>query len=139
MIISGGRFTESPLQFSLKDDVDAERILRLTIIPTDFDTLPRLTLANGVNLGEDPDGYGGAIASIEASRLYLFDSSFLDNEASREGGALWRDGECAYIHQVAFRRNIAGELPGGQNDDYLTHMNFGSACEDPEVYTLSDS
>ncbi len=125
----------------------------------------RITLANGVNLGEDPDGYGGAvtlrnsaelitldatfrnnqaryggaIASIEASRLYLFESSFLDNEASREGGALWRDGECAYVHEVAFRRNIAGELPGGQNDDYLTHMNFGNACEDPEVYTLSDS
>ena len=84
----------------------------------------RLTLADGVNLGEDPDGYGGAIACIEASR---------------EGGALWRDGECAYVHEVVFRRNIAGELPGGENDDYLTHMNFGSACEDPEVYTLSDS
>ncbi len=39
LIISGGRFTESPLQFSLKDDVDAERILRLTWIPTEMDTL----------------------------------------------------------------------------------------------------
>ena len=125
----------------------------------------RITLADGRNLGEDPAGYGGAvtlrnsaelivldatfrnnqaryggaIASIDASRLYLFDSSFLDNDASRQGGALWRDGECAFVQQVAFRRNIAGELPGGENDDYLTHMNFGSSCEDPEVYTLSDS
>ena len=40
---------------------------------------------------------GGAIASIDGSRLYVFDSSFLDNEASSEGGALWRDGDCAYV------------------------------------------
>ena len=125
-----------------------------------------ITLSNGANTGEDPAGfggvitlrnlaqltivqstfrdsearYGGAVASIDGSRLYIFDSSFLDNQASSEGGALWRDGECAYIHKVTFRRNITGELPGGENDDYLTHMNFGSTCEeDPEVYTLSDS
>ncbi len=127
----------------------------------------RITLADGRNLGERPDGYGGAItlrnsadlvvfdttfrnnrarmggalASIDASHLYIFESRFLDNEASGKGGALWRDGACGYIYDIEFRRNIAGELPGTINDDYFTHMDGGaSTCtSDPEVYILSDS
>ncbi len=127
--------------------------------------LKYVTLADGRNLGEHPEGFGGAltlrnraelilfnatfrdnkarmggaVASIDGSRLYVFESSFLDNEATGEGGAIWRDGECAYMYHATFRRNTVGELPGAENDDYLTHMNFGSSCEDPEVYTLSDS
>jgi len=127
----------------------------------------RITLADGRNLGERPDGYGGAItlrnsadlvvfdttfrnnrarmggavASIDASHLYIFESRFLDNEASSKGGALWRNGACGFIYDIEFRRNIAGELPGTVNDDYFTHMDGGaSTCtSDPEVYTLSDS
>lgn len=129
--------------------------------------LKHLTLSDGRNTGVEPDGFGGAVtvresaelllvdatfrnnrarmggavASIGASRLNVFDSSFLDNEASGEGGAIWRFGACSYVYEVSFRRNIAGELPGSANDDSLTHMNFGTlACSaDPEVYTLSDS
>ena len=127
----------------------------------------RITLANGRNLGEHADGYGGAItlrnsadlilynvtfrnnkarmggavASIDVSHLFVFESRFLDNEASGKGGALWRDGDCGYIFDIVFRRNRAGELPGTINDDYFTHMDGGaSTCtSDPEVYTLSDS
>ncbi|MDE2777659.1 MAG: hypothetical protein OXI77_17160 [Chloroflexota bacterium] len=127
----------------------------------------RITLADGRNLGERPDGYGGAItlrnsadlvvfdttfrnnrarmggavASIDASHLYIFESRFLDNEASSKGGALWRNGACGFIYDIEFRRNIAGELPGTVNDDYFTHMDGGaSTCtSDPEVYSLSDS
>lgn len=129
--------------------------------------LKHITLSDGRNTGDEPEGYGGAVtaresaelmlvnatfritrarmggavASIGASRLNVFDSSFLDNEASSEGGAIWRHGVCSYIFEVSFRRNIAGELPGSVNGDYLTHMNFGTrTCSaDPEVYTLSDN
>ena len=126
-----------------------------------------LTLANGRNTGAHPDGYGGAItvrnraelmlvntvlrsnkarmggalAAIDASHFFVFESSFLDNEASSKGGALWRDGACGYFSDIIFRRNIAGELAGTAMDDYLTHIDGGgSTCtSDPEVYTLSDS
>jgi len=85
--------------------------------------------------------YGGAIASIDASHVHIFESSFLDNHASSKGGALWRDGVCGYFDDIVFRRNTAGELPGTIMDDYLTHIDGGaSACTDaPESYTLSDS
>ena len=84
---------------------------------------------------------GGALASIDASHLYVFESSFFDNEASSKGGALWRDGSCGYFNDIIFRRNTAGDLPGGVMDDYLTHIDGGaSTCTaDAEVYTLSDS
>ena len=129
--------------------------------------LKYITLADGRNLGEYPEGYGGAItlrnsaelilfnatfrnnkarmggaaASIDASHLYVFESSFLDNEASSKGGAVWRDGVCGHIYDIIFRRNTAGELAGTVMDDYLTHIDGGaSTCTDgPEVYTLSDS
>ena len=129
--------------------------------------LKYITLADGRNLGEHPEGYGGAItlrnfaelilfnatfrnnkartggavASIDASHLYIFESSFLDNEASSKGGAVWRDGVCGFIYDIIFRRNKAGELAGTVNDDYFTHIDGGAnTCTDgPEVYTLSDS
>ena len=127
----------------------------------------RITLADGRNLVEHPDGYGGAItlrmdadlilydatfrnnkarmggavATLDASHLYIFESRFFDNEASGKGGALWRGGACGYINDVIFRRNRAGELTGTINDDYFTHMDGGaSTCSsDAEVYRLSDS
>ena len=126
-----------------------------------------IALVNGRNTGAQPDGYGGAVtlrksanatfvdttfrnskarmggalASIDASHLYIFESNFLDNEASSKGGALWRDGRCGYFTDITFRRNRAGELPGGVMDDYLTHIDGGSrtCTSDAEVYTLSDS
>ena len=127
----------------------------------------RIALADGRNLGEPPDGFGGAItlsnradlvlydatfrdnkarmggalAAIDFSHLYIFKSHFLDNEASGRGGALWRAGACAYFTDTTFRRNRAGELMGTVNDDYFTHIDGGgrTCTSDPETYTLSDS
>ena len=129
--------------------------------------LKHITINDGRNLGGQPEGFGGAVtlrksaklivvdgtfrnnkarmggavASIDRSHILILESSFLDNEAGSKAGALWRDGACGHIYDVAFRRNIAGELPGSVMDDYLTHMNGGvSMCTDaPDVYTLSDS
>ena len=127
----------------------------------------RITLADGRNPGEHPEGFGGAItlrnsadlmlydatfrnnrarmggavASLDASHLFIFESRFLDNEASSKGGALWRDGACGFIRDITFRRNVAGELTGTVNDDYFTHMDGSSrtCTKDPETYTLSDN
>ena len=84
---------------------------------------------------------GGGVASIGGSHIYLYESSFFDNEASSKGGALWRNGRCGFFSDITFRRNKAGELPGGIMDDYLTHIDgSASTCtSDPEVYSLSDS
>ena len=129
--------------------------------------LKHITLADGRNEGAPPDGYGGAVtlrggakllvmdasfrrnkarmgggvASIGGSDIYLYESSFFDNEASSKGGALWRSGRCGFFSDITFRRNKAGELPGGIMDDYLTHIDgSASTCtNDPEVYSLSDS
>ena len=129
--------------------------------------LKHITLADGRNEGAPPDGYGGAVtlrggakllvmdasfrrnkarmgggvASIGGSHIYLYESSFFDNEASSKGGALWRSGRCGFFSDITFRRNKAGELPGGIMDDYLTHIDgSASTCtNDPEVYSLSDS
>ena len=147
--------------------ISADGRFRIFDIESGNVAVKHITLADGRNLGERPDGYGGAItlrnsaellvlnatfrnnkariggavASTDASHLYLFESRFLDNQASSKGGALWRDGACGYFNDIVFRRNRAGELTGTINDDYFTHIDGGaSTCTDaPESYTLSDS
>ena len=126
-----------------------------------------IRLVRGVNLREEPGGYGGAItlrnsaelvvssaelrenraryggaiASVDASRLLVLESDFYDNEALRKGGAIWRDGACGSINHINFVGNRAGELPGANMDDYLAHIGGASlACvEGPEFYRLSAS
>ncbi len=126
-----------------------------------------LSLTDGRNLGEQPEGFGGAVtlrnsaelilsnatfrynkawmggavASIDTSHLFITESSFLDNEASGEGGAVWMRGDCGHIYYVDFRRNVVGELPGTIMDDWLTHVGgSASTCTYlPDVYSLSDS
>ena len=147
--------------------ISGDNRFRIFDIESGHVVFKRITLADGRNLGEHPEGYGGAItlrgdadlilydatfrdnrarmggavATKDASHLYIFESRFFDNEASGKGGALWRDGACGYIYDVVFRRNRAGDLQGTINDDYLTHMDGGaSPCtSDAEVYRLSDS
>ena len=143
--------------------ISGDRRFRIFDIESGDVVIKHITLADGRN----PDGYGGAVtlrggaellvvdasfrrnkarmgggvASIGGSHIYLYESSFFDNEASSKGGALWRNGRCGFFSDITFRRNKAGELPGGIMDDYLTHIDgSASTCtSDPEVYSLSDT
>lgn len=147
--------------------ISGEGRFRIFDIESGNVAIKQITLADGRNPGERPDGYGGAItlrnraellvlnatfrnnqarmggaiASIDSSSLYVFESSFLDNVASGKGGAIWRDGLCGRIFDINFRRNTAGELAGTELDDLLTHIDGGASrcADDPETYTLSDS
>ena len=147
--------------------ISGDNRMRVLDIESGTVVVKHIALVNGRNTGEQPDGYGGAVtlrksakvtfvdttfrnskarmggalASINGSHMYVYESAFYDNEASSRGGALWRDGRCGYFTDIDFRRNRAGELPGGNMDDYLTHIDGGaSTCtSEAEVYRLSDS
>ena len=64
---------------------------------------------------------GGAIAATGNSSLKVFDSSFLDNAAASQGGAIWSAGNYGCVDNSAFRRN-AGIVTNALMADTQSHI-----------------
>ena len=114
--------------------ISGDHRFRILDIESGKVTIKHMTLVNGRNPGENPDGYGGAItlrnsagltvvnvtfrnnkarfggavAAIGSSSLKVFESSFFDNEAEIRGGAIWNNASCARTDNSTFSRNTAG-------------------------------
>ena len=117
-------------------------------------TIKHMTLVNGRNTSEHPDGYGGAIrlqnsawltaslvtfrgnkarfggaiSAVDNSILQVYNSRFFDNSAASKGGAIWSNGSHGCVDNNSFRRN-SGHITNRNAADVEGHIHGGfSQC-----------